>query len=57
LDFGVLPEDILRIRDKAASDSVRNALEVYRNIVERDINAKGIPTLIFGGRKHTGLYE
>lgn len=53
----MLPEDILRIRDKAASDSVRNALEVYRNIVERDINAKGIPTLIFGGRKHTGLYE
>jgi hypothetical protein len=57
LDFGAMPDDISRVRTQAASRETHDTLEVYRNIVERDINAKGIPTIIFGGRRHTGLYE
>ncbi|MCL2002181.1 hypothetical protein FWG76_02125 [Candidatus Saccharibacteria bacterium] len=56
-DFGVVPHDISRIRRVADSAETKSTLLVYRNIVENRINAKGIPTTIFGGRRHTGLYE
>jgi hypothetical protein len=57
LDFGADPLDIERVRNHAESTEVADALQSYRHIVEDRINAKGIPTLIFGGRRHTGLYE
>lgn len=57
LDFGVTPIDIERVRSSAESTEVADALQSYRHIVEERISAKGIPTLIFGGRRHTGLYE
>ena len=57
LDFGADPLDIERVRNHSSSTEVADALQNYRHIVEDRINAKGIPTLIFGGRRHTGLYE
>ncbi|MCL2038729.1 hypothetical protein FWG86_02415 [Candidatus Saccharibacteria bacterium] len=57
LEFGADPIDIDRVRRLAASDEVADTLLVYRHTVEDRINAKGIPTTIFNGRRHTGLYQ
>ncbi|MDR0979664.1 MAG: hypothetical protein LBM12_00695 [Candidatus Nomurabacteria bacterium] len=57
LEFGASPIEIDRVRNLSESDEVKDALQSYRHIVDDRINAKGIPTLIFGGRRHTGLYE
>ncbi|MCL2371513.1 hypothetical protein FWC63_02095 [Candidatus Saccharibacteria bacterium] len=56
-DFGVHPDDIQHIRTLAMSDTVADRLLTYRHIVEDRINANVIPTTIFGGRRHAGIYE
>lgn len=55
--FGLAPEEVSRIRRAALGEEVADTLLIYRDIVENRINAKGIPTTIFGGRRHMGLYD
>jgi len=54
---GVKKDDIKIIRAKAESDEITQKMSENRNIVENELRVKGIPTMIYNGGKHTGLYK
>ena len=56
-DFGASENEIKKIAQTAASDEVTIIMEQVKAMVEDQIHAKGIPTLIYGGKKHNGLYR
>ena len=45
------------IRKIAESEAVTTAMNKNREIIENQIHVKGIPTMIYDGKKHTGLYK
>lgn len=56
-DFGVSDVKIDAVRNLANSTQVTNIISQVRDTVENKIKAKGIPTLIYDGRRTTGLYK
>ena len=50
-------KDIEKIREKAYSDEVSEIMKSNREIVEKELRVKGIPTMIIDGKKHTGLWK
>jgi len=56
-DFGASQKEIERIAKAAASDEVTKIMNDVKTTVEDRIHAKGIPTLIYDGRKHSGLFQ
>ena len=56
-DFGVEEKDIKKIEENLNSKEVEEALDKNRDVVDNKIHAKSIPTLIYDGKKHAGLYK
>lgn len=56
-DFGLKDKEVKEIEDKINSDEVKDALNKNKDVVDNKIHAKSIPTLIYDGRKHNGLYK
>ena len=56
-DFGATDEEIKKIEAAVESEEVENTLKKNKDIVDNKIHAKAIPTLIYDGRKHNGLYK
>ena len=56
-DFGYSKAEISEIGDRAKSDAISEVIKKNNDIVTNNIHAKGIPTSIYDGRKHTGKYE
>lgn len=56
-DFGVSNTKISGISGLTKSEQVSNILEQARKIVEEQVRAKGIPTLIYDNKIHMGAYE
>lgn len=56
-DFGLNDEEIKKIENEVNSEEVANALNKNKDVVNNRIHAKSIPTLIYDGRKHNGLYK
>ena len=56
-DFGATENEIKEIESTIDSDEVKTALEKNKSVVDNKIHAKSIPTLIYDGRKHNGLYK
>lgn len=56
-DFGVSKTKIEGISGLTKSEQVNGLLEQARKIVEEDVRAKGIPTLIYDNKIHMGAYE
>ncbi len=56
-DFGASTKQIEGIAKSAASEAVTKIMEQVKTMVEDNIHAKGIPTLIYDGKKHNGLYQ
>lgn len=56
-DFGADDKEIEEIKNLIDSDEVKDALSKNKDVVDNRIHAKSIPTLIFDGRKHNGLYK
>lgn len=56
-DFGAKKTEIEDIAKAATSDEVTGIMKKIRDMVENTIHAKGIPTLIYDGKKHHGLYQ
>lgn len=56
-DFGATSDEVKKIETAINSDDVENALKKNRDVVNNKIHAKSIPTLIYDGRKHNGLYK
>lgn len=56
-DFGASAKQIADIIEASSGEKVTEILAKVRQIVEQDIHVKGIPTMIYDGRKHSGRFE
>ncbi len=56
-DFGASTKQIEAISQSANSDAVTTIMQRVKTMVEDTIHVKGIPTLIYDGKKHNGLYQ
>lgn len=56
-EWGVKDDEIKAIKERLNSAEVTEKLEKNREIIEQEIKPKGIPTFIYDGKKHLGLYK
>lgn len=56
-EWGLHHEERDRVTEKAKSDDVAERMAEIRQIVDTMIKPKGIPTLIYDGKKHLGVYK
>ena len=56
-EAGTTDEEIKTIHDNMDSVEVTEIMQRNRKIVVDDIHAKGIPTMLYDGGRHTGLYK
>lgn len=56
-EFGFAESEREEIRSFAKSEAVDDIIAKNNDIVVNNIHAKGIPTMIYNGRKHTGAYK
>ena len=56
-DFGASVKEISEIKQLSTSIEVDELMGKVGEIVENEIHVKGIPTMIYDGRKHSGLYR
>lgn len=56
-DFKANEKEISEIATTAHSDEVTKIMSEVKNMVDNQIHAKGIPTSIYDGKKHNGLYK
>lgn len=54
---GLNHEERDRIRELIYSTEIDEKLNTNKSIIEKDLRVKGIPTMIYDGKKHTGLFE
>lgn len=57
LEFGYSEADATKIAELADSETITNRVQEIKRVVDEDISAKGIPTMIYGGKKHIGLFK
>lgn len=55
--FGAKDKEVKQIAELAYSDEVTEIMRKIQDVVENQIHAKGIPTLIYDDKKHSGLYK
>ena len=56
-EFGLDDKAISEISERVTSGAIDEIIAKNNDIVTNNIHAKGIPTLIYDGKKHTGRYE
>lgn len=56
-DFGMEKNQITELVKLTNSEQVDKIMTEIKTMVEDKIHAKGIPTLIYDGKKHNGLYK
>jgi len=56
-EFGASKKQVEQISQAATSDKVTTIMAQVKTMVEDKIHVKGIPTLIYDGKKHNGLYH
>ncbi len=56
-EFGYHSAERSEIIERAHSEAIGEIIKKNNDIVVNDIHAKGIPTMIYNNRKHTGKYE
>lgn len=54
---GVSNEEIKEIRKISEYPEITTKMQENREVVEHQINVKGIPTMIYDGQRHTGLFK
>lgn len=54
---GIEDNDLKKIRELINSDEINEIISKNKNIVEKELKVKGIPTMIYDGVRHTGLWE
>lgn len=57
VSFGLSEKEMIKIKDFIDSEETTNKMKENREIVEKQLKVKGIPTMIFDQKKHTGLYK
>lgn len=56
-EWGYTAEDVANITSLINSDEISEKIAHNKNLVENEINIKGIPTMIYNNKKHTGLFK
>lgn len=56
-DFGFSSKEVEAVREIVAFPEIENKMNENRNIVEKEIHVRVIPTMLYDGAKHTGLWE
>lgn len=56
-DFGASAKEISAIAAKIDSDEVTKIMQEIKQAVEEKIHVKGIPTLIYDGKRHHGRFD
>lgn len=56
-EFGMETQKITELAELANGDTVTAIMDAVSDMVENQIHVKGIPTLIYNGKKHNGLYK
>ncbi len=56
-EFGFTKDELATIREIVAFPEIENKMKENREIVENEIRVRGIPTIIYDGAKHTGLWQ
>ena len=56
-EFGYHHDDRDAIKARAHSQEIEDIINKNNDIVVNNIHAKGIPTMIYDGKKHTGAYK
>lgn len=56
-EFGMEAKKVEELAKLANSDAITEIMNDVSDMVENHIHAKGIPTLIYDGKKHNGLYK
>ncbi len=56
-DFGLDSDEVKKIAETAWMDEITTKMQGNREIIENQIRVKGIPTMIYDGKKHTGLWK
>ena len=56
-EFGFNEEQRNTIKEVSRSQEIEDAIKKNNDIVVNNIHAKGIPTMIYNGKKHTGVYK
>lgn len=56
-EWGLSDSEIKTVAEKTKSSEVKEQIEKVRNVIETEIKPKGIPTMIYDGKKHMGLYK
>lgn len=54
---GIKENELKKIRELINSDEVNTVISDNKRIVEKELKVKGIPTMIYDGKKHTGLWK
>ena len=54
---GATENEIEGIRGNAESQEVTDIMARNRQIIENELRVKGIPTMLYDGQKHTGLWK
>ena len=56
-EFDLTDEEIQKTRDLIYSEETTARIATNREIIENDLKVKGIPTMLYDGAKHTGLWK
>ncbi|MBQ3305956.1 hypothetical protein IJH02_00765 [Candidatus Saccharibacteria bacterium] len=56
-EWGLSADEVKRVTDYANGEEVKSRMAKIAEVVENEIKPKGIPTLIYDGKKHLGLYK
>ncbi len=56
-EFGLDEGSIKQIREITNYPEITDKMNKNKEIVEKELHVKGIPTMIYDGKKHTGLYK
>lgn len=57
MSSGIKETDLKKIRELIGSDEINEIVSKNKNIVEKELKVKGIPTMVYDGKKHTGLWK
>lgn len=57
LEWGLSEEEVAEVRARVAGDEVAGQIDEIRDIVKEQIHVVGVPTTVYDGKKHTGIYE
>jgi hypothetical protein len=57
VEFGYSDAEVGEVESRAKSNEISDILAKNNDVVVNNIHAKGIPTMIYDGKKHTGAYK